>query len=182
MRKPERFIQIAVTLLALILAPVPAGAASTTAGTYLAVAPAFSTACSSGQVAIQVQDVADLYAYDLQLSFTPGIIQVTSVENGSFLDSGLTPPTNGFDNTAGTITWGNAQVNPSEPKSGSGSLIVIHFNVLVTGKIVVFTIDPVNTALVKWPEASAIPFTAANGSVYTTCQPPHMVFLPLILR
>ena len=100
---------------------------------------------------VKVRYAVDLWSYSLQLSFDPGSIRILSVENGDFLTDGILEPTNSFNNTTGTISWGMTQqdtpTNPVEPKTGSGSLIkitgyvrdldpqTVHMNILDTSKL-----------------------------------------------
>jgi hypothetical protein len=100
---------------------------------------------------VKVKYAVDLWSYSLQLSFDPGSIRILTVENGDFLTDGILEPTNGFNNTTGTISWGMTQQdtpqNPVEPKTGSGTLIIItgyvrdldpqtvHMNILDTSKL-----------------------------------------------
>jgi hypothetical protein len=169
---------IVVFVLALMLgSPQPA-----VTGTLpiVSVWPTYSTACTDGQIAVRVENVSDLYAYDVYQKFTPGVINVTSVENGGFLESGIEAP-GIIDNDAGTLSYGLTQINPQTPKTGSGNLIIVHFTVLQLNQTVNFEIE-VDTDLVHALDNAAIEYTIVNGVVATTCQPPNRIFLPLIQR
>lgn len=87
------------------------------------------------EVPLEIHNVQDLFALDLTLKFDPSILQVedadpnqagVQVALGKFLDPGLVL-FNTADNDKGTIHFVMTQVNPSEPKSGSGNLLVIYF-------------------------------------------------------
>lgn len=87
-------------------------------------------------VAIEVVDVHDLYGFDITAQFDPALVEVVDADPnstgvqvafGTFLNSGFVA-LNTVDNTAGTIRFAMTQLNPSEPKSGTGSLIVIHLH------------------------------------------------------
>jgi len=84
-------------------------------------------------VALEVVDVEGLYAFDVTLTFDPDVVEVVDADpalpgvqvgQGTFLDSGFSV-INAADNEAGIVQFVTTQLNPSEPKSGSGSLIVI---------------------------------------------------------
>ncbi|MCJ7696371.1 MAG: hypothetical protein MUO40_13240, partial [Anaerolineaceae bacterium] len=127
--KQNKFLSFSlIVILAMLLIP---GNVHAQAGTTVVVAPESSTAttCAPWEIAINVADVVDLTAYHLEISFEPGYLDVLEVRNGDFLEEGLYEATNAFDNIAGTISFGMVQQNhlgdPIEPKSGSGTLIII---------------------------------------------------------
>ncbi len=87
------------------------------------------------EVPVIVGNVADLYAVDVEIRFDPAVLQVedaspnqegTQVGLGTFLDAGLILY-NQVDNDQGLIRFAMTQVNPSEPKSGEGVLLVLYF-------------------------------------------------------
>ncbi len=172
-----RLIIVILVLSLLLGSPQPA---VTDTLPILTVWPTHSTACTSGQIAVRVENVSDLYAYDVYLNFTPGIINVTSVENGGFLEVGIEAP-GSIDNAAGTLSYGLTQINPQTPKTGSGNLIIVHFTVLQLNQTVNFQIEA-DTALVHAGDNAAILYTVVNGALGTSCQPQHHIFLPLIRR
>ncbi|MHB8194103.1 MAG: Ig-like domain-containing protein [Bellilinea sp.] len=145
--------------------------------------------CQENIISVRVENVAALTAYHLEIDFTPGDLTVLSVENGGFLPTGLLEPTNAFDNTAGTIIWGNARQDyTTDPVSGSGVLINIHVETN-PDKTIPFTIrpfvsgpptEPTNgsgSMLVGWPDAMPIEFTVSNGTVQTASCPPSDITL-----
>ncbi len=151
-----------------------------TPATLISVSPAASSAptCVETQINIRVQDVTGLVGYSVQISFPPGSIEILSVTDGSFLDSGFNEPTNGFNNTNGTISFGMVQVNPSTPKDGSGDLIHIHLRATGPGAMVPLTINP-DTSVLVGADYLSIPFTAENGLVTTySCS----TYLPLLQK
>jgi hypothetical protein len=84
-------------------------------------------------VAVEVVDVQELYGFDIILSFTPGVVEVVDadpngtgvqVAQGTLLDAGFTV-LNTADNAAGRLQFAMTQLNPSEAKNGTGSLIVV---------------------------------------------------------
>jgi len=87
------------------------------------------------QLLIQVKNVQDLYGVDFTLSFDPAIVQVKDMDTsqagiqaslGGFLDPGLLLY-NLADNADGFYRFAMTQVNPSIPKSGDGTIVVITF-------------------------------------------------------
>ena len=164
-------------IIVLAIFVVPGNVFSQTS-TSVSVSPASSnaTTCDIWEIAISVADVIDLTGYHLEIAFDPGYLDILEVRNGGFLDEGLYEVSNDFDNVAGSITFGMVQQNhlgnPLDPKDGSGDLIIIKMQALEEGHTVNFTIDPINSILVNWPDVQAIPFMVNNGSVTTqTCAP-----------
>jgi len=93
------------------------------------------------EVPIQVENVTDLYAIDIELSFDPQIATASDADPGSpgvqmglgsFLDPGLLLY-NEVDNARGIAHFVMTQVNPSDPKSGSGILLVLYLKGLSEG-------------------------------------------------
>ena len=87
------------------------------------------------EVPVEVRDVQDLYGVDLEIRFDPAILAVEDANPdqpgvqpalGTFLDAGLTL-FNEVDNDEGLVRFVMTQVNPSEPKSGDGVLLVLYF-------------------------------------------------------
>lgn len=94
-------------------------------------------------VDILVQNVTDLYGADVIATFNTGIAQVVDQDGGTsgvqiqVLNYMLEP---GFvlfksaDNAAGQIHYGNTQLNPEPPKSGSKPLARITFSSVTYGQ------------------------------------------------
>lgn len=94
------------------------------------------------EVPVEVRNVADLYAIDIEIRFDPDILQAEDANPnvdgvqpglGTFLDAGLTL-FNEIDNEEGLLRFAMSQVNPSEPKSGDGIMLVLTFNALRAGE------------------------------------------------
>lgn len=101
--------------------------------------------------AIYVENVVELYAADVQMSFDPSVAQVidanpdrggTQIEIlDDFLSSDFVVRDRA-DNVAGTIWYANTQLNPTEPVSGSGPLARVtmqslgpgFFNMVITSQ------------------------------------------------
>jgi hypothetical protein len=94
------------------------------------------------EVPVEVRDVTDLYAIDIEIRFDPAILQVEDANPdvdgvqpalGTFLDAGLTL-FNTVDNETGLVRFAMSQVNPAEPKSGDGIVLVLYFTALAEGE------------------------------------------------
>lgn len=159
--------------------------------TLLAVFPASSTAliCEDAEdtvIKIRVEEVVDLFAYDVSVSYTssiPGAIEVVELSNGGFLDSGFVLR-NVIDNATGTLRYAMTQQSPSTPKSGSGDLISIRIRPLIPDATVTLVIVTTGATPSKLSAMGGIPipFITSNGGLTTSdiCQ--HLLFICLVKR
>jgi len=94
------------------------------------------------EVPVDIQDVTDLYAFDIELSFDPEYLDFDDADPnragiqagiGTFLDPGMMLM-NQINYEEGTIHVVVNQINPSEPKSGSGNLLVLYLTGLKIGQ------------------------------------------------
>ena len=172
-------------LLILLMFGMP-GSGSAQATTSLRISPTFATltTCPSTEleIAVRVENVTALTAYHLEISFTPGVVEVLEVRNGTFLESGLMETTNAIDNLNGIILFGMAQMSPSIPQTGSGDLVIIRMKAIAPFLTTQFEIDALNSILVNWPEAQGIPFHAFGGTVATIGCDAFNTYLPMILN
>jgi len=88
-------------------------------------------------ICIKVDNIANLTAFELHLSFNPAVLEVTSLTNGGFVAADFTAQ-NIFDNTAGTIDYAIAQLN-RPPVQGSGTLLCISSRAKAVGSSQVTT-------------------------------------------
>lgn len=91
-------------------------------------------------------DVADLFAYQLGITFDPTILAATTVTEGSFLSSAGSTlfvfDPSFIDNTAGTISFIGATLAGFVPgATGAGPLFTVQFMALAAG------ISPISIAL-----------------------------------
>lgn len=104
--------------------------------------PSISLASSASPVgtgnafslAVTATDITDLYAYQFDLRFDPGAVQVLGIAEGNFLsDLGPSNFVAGLiDNNAGSVTYvANSMVGSIFGRSGSGFLL--DFQMLATG-------------------------------------------------
>lgn len=93
-------------------------------------------------VALYVENVADLYGVEMELSFDPAIAQVVDADPGTPgvqiqpLGSFLSPDfvvKRVADNSAGTIEYAATQLSPQAPVSGSGPVAAISFQSVANG-------------------------------------------------
>jgi LysM repeat protein len=88
-------------------------------------------------IAIKVDDISNLIAFELHLSFNPNVLEVTGMTNGGFVAADFEAQKT-FDNAAGTIDYAVAQMNRA-PAQGSGTLLNIAFRAKANGSSTVTT-------------------------------------------
>ncbi len=163
----NRRIAIVTILTALCLA-LPAAAASTVISLGNGVLEV-----SAGQTAslpVSVADVQDLYGVEIHLQFDPAVVQVADADantdgvqvvSGGFLSADFVAQ-NRADNQAGTIDYAATQINPSEPKRGSGTLLTIQFQGVGAGRTSELeVIDQILSTL----DGEIIPATVVSGEI-----------------
>ena len=128
-------------------------------------------------VTIDVANVTDLYAFQLEVGFDPDVLRLDSIEEGDFLRSGGT--TVGFDgsinNTAGTITgFFYTLIRPVPGVTGSGALATLIFTGLTNGTS---DIELNNVKLVD-SNIIEIPSSTTDGTV-TVITPPEVYVVSL---
>lgn len=121
------------------------------------------------EVPVEIRDVADLYAVDLEIHFDPAVVQVEDANPsmdgvqpalGTFLEAGLALYST-VDNEAGVVRFAMSQVNPAEAKSGSGVVLILCFTGGSEGEsdLTVSVLD------LSTRSGEAIPVEAVDGSV-----------------
>jgi hypothetical protein len=114
---------------------------------------------------VDVSNISDLYAYQFDLTFTPGVLFATNVSEGPFLANGgdtfFLPGT--IDNVGGTITFNaDTLIGATSGVTGSGTLAVFDFEALAAGP------SPVaiaNVFLLDSTGASIIPSSTGESIV-----------------
>lgn len=130
---------------------------------------------------VRVENVLDFYSYDLDLTFNPGAVAISSVTNADFLSQGIFAPGNGFNNDNGTVNFGMTQIleGTNPPRDGSGNLIKIALQATEAGHTVVFNIAE-TSILASWSDyysAASIDYVATSGTYYTAiCDPTAVIF------
>lgn len=131
---PSTKFRLSAALLAFSAWAAPALAA-TPQVTFVA-APSPAQQGSPLDISVLIAGVADLYAYNFSISFDASLLQVTSIDTGSFLAAGgsTTGDTGLVDNTAGTISFAyNSLIGAIPGVSGNGTLLTVHLNAIGTG-------------------------------------------------
>jgi hypothetical protein len=187
-------VMAAPAILALIIGLLttarPAGVSRAQGETLVRCNPAMAAGVV-GQpldVDIYVENVIDLWAGDVELSFDTTIAQIVDADPGldgtqiKLLDDFLSPDfvlRKIADNVAGTILYAATQVQTDpptkEPVSGSGPLARITFEAVKAGA---FTM-PFTSHLLGTPDGFEIPATEVDCQVtFITIDPDLSVYLP----
>ncbi|MEM7533926.1 MAG: cohesin domain-containing protein [Chloroflexota bacterium] len=139
-------------------------------------------------VELWVEDVTNLYATDLVLSFDPNVVQVRDVNPladgiqigvGEFLDVlNHYLLVNRVDNEAGVIELALTQTAPAQARQGSGVLGVIEFEAMATGSS---PLEFVNAELVD--DAAVLVDVSVGDSVIEVGQVVNSrYYLPFVVR
>lgn len=141
-------------------------------GTTVSVTPGSLATTSGGSFSLDVvvSQVTDLYSFQIDLDFTPGILSAVSVNEGPLLPSGGTtsfiPGT--IDNSAGTISFNADTLIGSTPGvSGNGTLLSVEFQALLGGT----TPITISNLMLLDSTLSTITATSNNGNVTVQAVP-----------
>ena len=121
-------------------------------------------------LAVKVADVQDLYGFDVQVRFDPSVVAAVDADpnapglqavSGDFLSPDFVVR-NTLDTVTGTGQFAVTQLNPSEAKSGSGTLFTIYFSGVAADRT-----SPVEIteATLATRDGDAIPVSLANGEI-----------------
>lgn len=176
----QKWLRAAICLVLAVLvlgAPQPSRAQQSA---QLVIYPAVSEVQvgETFQVWMNVVDVVDLYAFELNVTFPPQLVQAVSVENGGFLTPWMELPF--IYNDIGLVRLDVTQINPTPPQSGSGSLMLITFQaqaMLGTGAV------RIGESILADMDGIPMDYSVVNGGVRvcegSVCQ---RVFLPLVVK
>jgi hypothetical protein len=162
----ERIVIVAVLAALWTAWPAAASAPVVSLGNGILEVPVGQTA----PLPVSVADVQDLYGVEIHLRFDPAVVQVADADSsapgvqialGDFLSADFVAQ-NRADNQAGTIDFAVTQLNPSEAKSGSGTLLTIGFQGIGAGQASrLEVLDKVLTTR----DGEVIPATVASAEI-----------------
>ncbi len=121
------------------------------------------------EIPVEVKNVENCYAFDLELRYDPQVLSLEDADPlrdgvqpalGTFLDAGMVLY-NTVDAENGIIRFVMSQINPSEPKSGSGVLLVLYVSGLKEGESAL----ELTKADLATREGQLIPAELVSGSV-----------------
>ncbi len=163
-------------VLALVGLLAAAGPARAQAPALVSVNPEYQLAHLGDTFSVQVRidEVEALYGFDVLLSFPPELLEAVSVT-----DEGFLAPGTGWafiDNDAGTIWVVHAQLNPTEPVSGSGTLFTVVFRADAEGATAALALSSVT---LSDREGYQISCDTQDGRARLG---EYLLFLPIALR
>jgi hypothetical protein len=129
------------------------------------------------EVPIEIRSVTDLYAVDISLTFDPAVVTVEDGNSnrpgvqpalGTLLEAGMTL-FNTVDVETGRLHFAMSQVNPSEPKSGDGILLVLYVRGVAAGE----TALTVTNLEMSDRFGNAIPGRSVDGQVSVSAEVPQ---------
>ena len=184
--KLTRFILILlIILLSVVLSSATFAENVIFNGGLLWLNPASSSTFVGGtqDIAIQLDNVTNVYGADIALSFDPTILAVVDADPATqeveiFTGSCPAPDyvlTNEADNTLGTIGYILTQLSPTPPCDG-GTVATIRFECLAEGTgLISFTNSVISDA-----DYNEIPAVTQDAAL--TCEAPFSIYLPLVLN
>jgi general secretion pathway protein D len=143
------------------------------------IGPASSTTFVAGtvNVAVQVTNVTDLYAYQFDVSFDPAVLSTAAITEGGFLPSGgstLFLP-GALDNLSGTLTLTAGFLEGPVPGvSGSGTLATLLFTGVGLGTS---PLTLSNVVLLDSAGRDIAATASQNGSVTVVPEPASLMML-----
>jgi hypothetical protein len=116
------------------------------------------TPCNNFTININIQEVEQLYSFNLTLTFNATILSALEAKIGPFL-----PPTTSttleINNDAGILRYSASIQPPGQPQSGSGTLTTITFHVKGLGQ----TNLTLTQTVLRNPEGAQIPHITQNS-------------------
>jgi hypothetical protein len=161
--------------------------------TQVVVSPSQASQAGVGEIVeleIAVQDVTDLYAAQVQLTFDPSVVQVqdtdprpsapgVQIRPGDWFDPHQYVLVNEVDNATGEIDFAVTQLHPAEARNGSGVLATVILQAVGQG-----------TSPVQWvgvrllddtpQDPQEIPAGTQDGEIMV--EGGQYLYLPLVLR
>ncbi len=126
--------------------------------------------CTATTIPVRIEDIYDLYGYDVSITYDPTLIQIDAVTiDESFFSSPymLEPVIN---QTPGTIQVYGAKRSPNPPSNGSGVLFTISAHTLIPNKNSGLTIT--SESDLSDYNGESFPLTITNYPIWTyPCEP-----------
>jgi hypothetical protein len=171
----------------IILASIIVGQARAQQAT-VSVVPASQTVPTVGSsfaVNVTVQNVEDLYGYELKLYYPNNVLNGTSVTQGSFLEAGGSTPlffilnfTDNYNVTYGRVWASCTLTGATSGVNGTGTLLTVTFVSTSTSGSQALHLTDVKLAN---SNVTAIPFTAVDGEVTVIPELSTVLILPLLV-
>lgn len=173
------FRLFSIVMILTLLMAVP-GRSFAQSGTIVRVQPE-TTVVDPGDgftVTVLVENVQDLYAFDITVTYDPAILSADQIQLGAFLEPGIVIKDETVNET-GYVRYAMTQVSPALPKSGSGALITIAFTALSGGQSAL-TLQMMD--LVEHDSYDLIPCDGVDGVVQVNpAKNDNNLYIPLFI-
>jgi hypothetical protein len=125
--------------------------------------------CVRTTIPVRIEDIFNLYAYDLRISYDPAVIQIHDVTfDNSFIEIAVYPIID--FSTPGTISVFGSKESPAPPSTGSGVLINIEVDQLISDRDSGLRIEA--TSEFSDQNGFIIPINITNKAIWTyPCDP-----------
>jgi hypothetical protein len=164
----RRACVLAVLMLITSCSPSASVLTVTPSGPVVIVAPSLSVlqVDDTVLVAVTVENISDLIAFEAHLSFNANVLEVIELKDGGFVKADFIVQ-NTFDNVGGTIDYAVAQIG-RPLANGNGTLFEIVFRAKAQGRSpIIFreTQAALKGALFADPDGTSIQVSLINGSI-----------------
>lgn len=127
---------------------------------------------------VVVEDVANLFTFEVRLAFNPSKVEALKVEPGGFLSPDWQLQKT-IDNENGQLVYAVSQLRPTEPVTGTGALATITWRGIATGTSpITFT----HQELYHPGGGAPIPAQTQDGEIVVEEPLAHSNFLPLVIK
>jgi len=153
----------------LVMSIASAALAASNATVYVSPLSISNPALTYGKtfsVYISIDSISSLYAYDFKLKYNPSILKAVNVTTLQFLNNPNFVVKKTANAKTGVIQVSATSLRPALPKSGSGNLAVITFQVIGTGETVLDLYD------VKLSSPTILPILSLAKDGYFNNKPP----------
>jgi len=111
-------------------------------------------------VDVKIDDVIDIYAFEFKLLYDTSILDATNIAVTPFLNEPTYTVKKQIDDTSGLVWYGVSSLPPAFPKSDSGTLATITFQVIGEGEC---ALDLYYLVLAHYPDSNEIPAEVTDG-------------------
>lgn len=182
-KRQKLFFLLLVPFLTIALADTPVLSA-TTAKIYVGLPLAYKEKDGSLKVDIKIEDVVDLYSWQVNLRFDTGVLEFVNVTEGDFLKEQPegtygAPPLVGED----YVFFGWSTVGKYTGVTGTGTLATVELRVTTIGESILNISYPTKLVEIHPPPIppggeiyTEIPYTTQNGIFTNLLDPPRAEF------
>jgi hypothetical protein len=184
MNRKRHVLMVFIAIFVILPLSLAQGQVGTEAGIFLAYAVDVGERVD---VPLEIRNVQNIYAIDVRLQFDPAVLSVddadpstpgVQVALGAFLSPDLVL-FNLVDLDAGTVNLVLSQVNPTQPKTGSGTILTVYFRGITDGESAL----TITSLALSDRDGMDIPASVVNSALIVGNGAPEMIryYLPLVM-